>query len=101
MSLGMSAPAIRRIFIYQGITIGGLGAVTGCILGFTLCYLQLEFSIISLPEEYYFISALPIQMQFFDFVSVALAAFALSFLATIYPATRAAGLNPVEAIRYE
>ncbi len=101
MSLGMSAPAIRRIFIYQGITIGGLGAVTGCILGFTLCYLQLEFSIISLPEEYYFISALPIQMQFFDFVSVALAAFVLSFLATIYPATRAAGLNPVEAIRYE
>jgi len=101
MSLGMSAPAIRKIFIYQGITIGGFGAVAGSVLGFILCYLQLEFSIISLPEEYYFISALPIQMQFFDFVSVAFAAFVLSFLATIYPATRASGLNPIEAIRYE
>jgi len=101
MSLGMSTPAIRKIFIYQGITIGGFGAVAGSVLGFILCYLQLEFSIISLPEEYYFISALPIQMQFFDFVSVAFAAFVLSFLATIYPATRASGLNPIEAIRYE
>jgi lipoprotein-releasing system permease protein len=101
MTLGMAAGAIRKIFIYQGITIGGFGAVSGCLLGYVLCYLQEKFKIISLPEEYYFISALPIKMQAFDFISVAIAAFVLSFLATIYPATSAAGLNPVEAIRYE
>lgn len=101
MSLGLSGNRIRKVFIYQGITIGSLGGITGCLLGFVLCYIQLKFKIISLEEEYYFISALPVKMQFFDFLSVAFAAFILSFIATIYPASRAANLNPVEAIRYE
>jgi lipoprotein-releasing system permease protein len=101
MSLGMSAPRIKKVFILQGITIGGFGCIGGCLLGFILCYVQLKFGIISLPEEYYFIKALPVKMQIFDFISVASAAFLLSFLATIYPATRAANLDPVEAIKYE
>ncbi|OQX91199.1 MAG: hypothetical protein B6D58_08710 [candidate division Zixibacteria bacterium 4484_95] len=101
MSLGFSGNRIRKVFIYQGITIGSLGGVIGCLLGFVLCYIQLNFKIISLPEEYYFISALPVKMQFVDFLSVAFAAFILSFIATIYPASRAANLDPVEAIRYE
>ncbi|MCD6162099.1 MAG: lipoprotein-releasing ABC transporter permease subunit [candidate division Zixibacteria bacterium] len=101
MTLGMSSPMIRKIFIYQGTAIGAFGSIVGCLLGYILCYLQLEFRIISLPKEYYFINSLPIEIQFLDYICVALAAFTLSFLATIYPATRAAGLNPVEAIRYE
>jgi lipoprotein-releasing system permease protein len=101
MSLGLSGNRIKKVFIYQGITIGSLGGIIGCLLGFVLCYIQFRFKIISLPEEYYFISALPVKMQFFDFLSVAFAAFILSFIATIYPASRAANLNPVEAIRYE
>jgi len=101
MSLGMSAPRIRKIFIYQGITVGIFGGAVGCLLGYLLCYIQLRFKIISLPAEYYFISALPVKMQILDFVSVGLAAFVLSFLATIYPAARAARLNPVDAIRSE
>lgn len=101
MSLGMSPSRIKKVFVFQGITIGAIGCIGGCILGFLLCYLQLKFGIISLPEEYYFIKDLPVKMQVFDFVSVSLAAFILSFLATVYPATRAANLNPVEAIKYE
>jgi lipoprotein-releasing system permease protein len=101
MSLGMSGPRIKKIFVYQGITVGAFGGIVGCFLGFVLCYIQLKFHLISLPAEYYFISALPVKMQFLDFVSVGFAAFSLSFLATLYPATRASRLNPVEAIRYE
>jgi lipoprotein-releasing system permease protein len=101
MSLGMSSPRIKKIFIYQGITIGAFGGLVGCFLGFVLCYIQLKFHLISLPAEYYFISALPVKMQLSDFLSVGLAAFTLSFLATLYPATRASHLNPVDAIRYE
>lgn len=101
MSLGMSASRIKRVFIFQGLTIGGFGCVAGCGLGYILDYLQLKFKIISLPEEIYFISALPIKIELIDFVMVGLAAFLLSFLATLYPAARASKLDPVEAIRYE
>jgi lipoprotein-releasing system permease protein len=101
MTLGMSAKRIRKIFIFQGLTIGGIGCIAGSLLGFLICYIQLKFGIISLPEEYYFIKALPIKMQVFDFVAVSSAAFILSFLATVYPASRASKLNPVEAIKYE
>jgi lipoprotein-releasing system permease protein len=101
ITLGMTPARIKKIFVYQGITIGAIGSLGGSILGFILCYLQLKFSIISLPEEYYFIKALPIDMQVLDFVVISLAAFTLSFLATVYPASRAAKLNPVEAVKYE
>lgn len=101
MSLGMDGGRIRKIFIFQGVTVGLVGGLTGCLLGFALCWVQQSFHIITLPAEYYFISALPVRMELLDFILVGLAAFALSFLATIYPATRAAHLNPVEAIRYE
>ncbi len=101
MSLGMTPARIKKIFTFQGLTIGAIGCLGGCLLGFVLCYLQLKFGIISLPEEYYFIKDLPVKMQVLDFVFVSSAAFILSFLATVYPASRAAGLNPVEAIKYE
>ncbi len=101
ISLGMTPARIKKIFIFQGITIGAIGCIGGCLLGFILSYIQLKFGIISLPEEYYFIKDLPVKMQVLDFVFVSLAAFTLSFLATLYPATRASGLNPVEAIKYE
>ncbi|NLI17110.1 MAG: FtsX-like permease family protein [candidate division Zixibacteria bacterium] len=101
MSLGMSNNRIKKIFIYQGITIGSFGGGVGCLIGYIVCYIQYRFHVITLPAEYYFISALPIKMQLLDFVSVGLAAFILSFLATLYPSARAARMNPVEAIRYE
>ena len=101
ITLGMTPARIKKIFVYQGLTIGAIGSLGGSILGFILCFIQLKFAIISLPEEYYFIKALPIDMQVLDFVAISLAAFTLSFLATVYPASRAAKLNPVEAVKYE
>ncbi len=101
MSLGLTGNRIRRIFMIQGVTVGLFGGTLGCLLGYLLCLCQQSFHIITLPAEYYFISALPVKMETFDFISVGSAAFLLSWLATIYPATRASSLNPVEAIRYE
>lgn len=101
MSLGLNGSRIRKIFMIQGVTVGLFGGALGCLLGFLLCLCQQSFHIITLPAEYYFISALPVKMKALDFLSVGLAAFLLSLLATIYPATRASSLNPVEAIRYE
>jgi lipoprotein-releasing system permease protein len=54
-----------------------------------------------LPPDVYIISALPILMKPWDFVFIAGAALILSLIATIYPAYRAARLDPIQAIRYE
>lgn len=100
-SLGATSQSIMKIFMFKGLVVGLFGTVLGIGVGFTLCWLQKTFDIISLPSEIYFISSLPVDMRVLDFVLVAVASVGIAFLATIYPAKKAAGLNPVEAIRFE
>ena len=100
-SMGATSASIMRIFMLEGLVSGIVGTILGSILGFILCWIQKTFKPISLPPEIYFISTLPIDMRFFDFLIVALAAVGITFLATIYPAYRASQMLPVEAIRYE
>ena len=100
-SLGATSQSIMKIFMFKGLVVGLVGTVLGIGTGFILCWLQKTFDIISLPSEIYFISSLPVDMRVLDFVLVAVASVGIAFLATIYPAKKAAGLNPVEAIRFE
>jgi lipoprotein-releasing system permease protein len=100
-SMGASNESVMRIFVYQGIVAGVIGAVLGLIIGYSLCWAQIRFKFFALPPDVYIISALPILMKPWDFVFVAGAALLLSLAATIYPAFRAARLDPVQAIRYE
>ncbi|OGC74714.1 MAG: hypothetical protein A2145_06940 [candidate division Zixibacteria bacterium RBG_16_40_9] len=100
-SLGATSQSIMKIFMFKGLVVGLVGTSLGIIVGFTLGWLQKTFNIISLPSEIYFISSLPVDMRAFDFVLVALASMGIAFLATLYPAKKAASLNPVEAIRFE
>ena len=100
-SMGSTSPSIMKIFMFEGLVVGVIGTILGSALGFILCWVQKTFKVVSLPAEIYFISSLPIDMRAFDFVLVALAAVGITFLATIYPAKRAAELAPVDAIRYE
>jgi lipoprotein-releasing system permease protein len=100
-SMGATNESVMRIFIYQGAVAGMIGGVLGLIIGFALCWAQLEFKFFSLPPDVYIISALPILMEPLDFVFVGGAALILSLIATIYPAYRAAKLDPIQAIRYE
>ncbi len=100
-SMGSTNPSIMRIFMFEGVVVGAVGVALGSLFGYLLCWIQRTFDIISLPPEIYFISSLPVDMRPVDFILVAFAAMALTFLATVYPARRAAQLSPVEAIRYE
>ena len=108
-TMGASRGAVLRIFLMTGAAIGVAGTVAGVVLGIVIC-LNVErirefFSWISgtvlFNPELYFLSQLPAKMDFSETFSVVLMALALSFIATVFPAWRAARLDPVEALRYE
>jgi lipoprotein-releasing system permease protein len=98
-AMGATDRQVRRIFVFKGMVIGLIGTLLGDGLGLILCILLKHYQFIELPSDVYFISTLPVQLQALDVVSISLAALAISFLATLYPAHQASKMNPVEAIR--
>jgi len=100
-SMGASSSGILKIFMFEGLVGGVIGTILGCVIGYGLCWSQIEFQYFSLPADVYIINALPVLMKFRDFILISGAGILLCFLATIYPARKASKLDPVEAIRYE
>ncbi len=100
-SMGATRQSIMRIFMINGLVIGGLGTMIGLGLGLGLCGILKEYQFIKLPRDVYYISTLPVTVQVPDVLAIIAAAMAISFLATLYPSWQAARLDPVEAIRYE
>lgn len=100
-AMGATAKSIMSIFMLQGVFVGIVGTIAGLASGLGICHLLAKYKFISLPSDIYYISTLPVQVEFWDISFVALAAVAISFLATIYPSWYASKLDPVEAIRYE
>jgi lipoprotein-releasing system permease protein len=100
-SMGATRRSIMQIFIINGLIIGGLGTMGGLGLGLGLCAILKKYQFIKLPRDVYYISTLPVTVQWPDVLAIIAAAMAISFLATLYPSWQAARLDPVEAIRYE
>ena len=59
------------------------------------------FDVVLMPADVYYISGLPTELKAFDVTGIALVALAMAFIATLYPAWRAARTAPAEALRYE
>ena len=100
-ALGATEASITRLFMFEGILVGGLGTIAGACIGLLVCFLQIEFHLFPLDPTVYIIPAIPVEIRWLDFVAVSAAAMVLSTLASLYPARRAARLLPVEAIRWE
>lgn len=108
-TLGMSAAQVKNIFMIQGSLVALIGAITGAVLGVLLSsYLDVLIpSLESLigykifPEDVFYISTIPSDLQRGDVWLVTLSTIVLAILATLYPARRAASVQPAESLRYE
>lgn len=101
LAFGLSRARLRKIFAFQGLIIGMIGGVFGMAMGLILLTIQKKYSVISLPSDIYFISALPVDIRGLDVVLIMVLAALIGLLFSIYPAMRASRLDPVSIIRYE
>jgi lipoprotein-releasing system permease protein len=108
-TLGLSPSGVMRVFMVQGSLIGIIGTALGVVGGIVLT-LNLEhilhaieavLGVQLMPEDVYYITGLPTELRAEDVTAIAAVALAMAFLATIYPAWRAARTAPAEALRYE
>lgn len=108
-TLGASRRGIMGIFIVQGGIIGLIGTALGVLLGFFLALhvtgwvdkLQEAFNVELVAKDVYLVGFLPSEIHASDIISIIIVAILMCFMATLYPAWRAANIQPAEALRYE
>ena len=108
-TIGATPSSIMGIFIVQGLAIGVMGIAIGVAVGVFLAltiadligWVETLFGIQFLNAGVYFISDLPSRLQWDDVRNIVAAAFGLTFLSTLYPAWRAARVQPADVLRYE
>ncbi|MCL1785763.1 MAG: lipoprotein-releasing ABC transporter permease subunit [Alphaproteobacteria bacterium] len=108
-TVGVSRNSMMKIFVLAGTSIGAIGAVFGTALGIVVAryiedirqFIQWATGRNLFPPEMYFLSELPSRIDPVSVAGIAIVAIMLSFLATLYPAWRAAKTDPVEVLRYE
>ena len=108
-TLGLTPRQVMQVFMVQGSLIGIIGTVLGVVGGIVLTLnldsilkgIEAVFGVQLLPEDVYYITGLPTDLQASDVGMIACVALAMAFVATLYPAWRAARTAPAEALRYE
>ena len=101
-AMGVSRRNIRRIFLTEGALIGVLGTGIGFTIGLTLALAQKYFELVPLiGAESFLIDAYPVSIRSFDLVLIGSVAFGLCVLAALYPAARAAAIEPAHAVQMD
>jgi lipoprotein-releasing system permease protein len=99
-AMGASDRSVLNVFMAEGMFIGGMGTVLGVVTGF-VAMKSLKVFGVRLDPEVYYVDRLPVNVEYVDYFLVALCAFVITTVATLYPAAAASRLRPVEGIRYE
>ena len=100
-AMGAAKDQIMKAFMIEGLIIGFVGTTVGTVLGYATCLALARYRLVPLNTDVYYLDTLPVDMDPWTFVGVALFAIVVSILATLYPAWNAAQLDPVEGLRYE
>ena len=108
-TLGISKTSIAKVFFIVGFTIGFLATITGVTIGILFSYYIEEirvlitsiFNIRLFPEEIYFLSQMPSEINLGYIIIISLFSLLITFLATIFPSLSAAKLDPIKALKYE
>jgi len=108
-TLGVSKKSIAKIFFIAGFSIGLLATITGVIFGILFSYYIEEirifittiFDIRLFPEEIYFLSQIPSEINITYIFIISLFSLLITFLATIFPSLSTAKLDPIKALKYE
>ena len=101
-ALGAKDSGIRKIFFFQGLVIGSLGTIGGVLVGLAICWALMTFEIIDIPAGVYpGGNRIPVLIDWLDVALATVASFTICILVTLYPATKASRLNPVDPLRYE
>ena len=108
-TLGISKNSIAKVLFLTGFTIGLLATITGVIIGILFSYYIEEirvlitslFSIRLFPEEIYFLSQMPSEINLGYIFIISFFSLLITFLATIFPSLSAARLDPIKALKYE
>jgi lipoprotein-releasing system permease protein len=100
-SFGAGRSQIMGIFMAEGMVIGLVGTLLGNLLGLGVLRALDTYKFITLPSNVYYIDTLPVKLEPSMVAVISVMAVAISFLATLYPSWKAAGVDPVVTLRYE
>jgi lipoprotein-releasing system permease protein len=100
-TLGARPFGVTLVFVIEGAIVGAFGALAGVGAGLAACAAAERFHLVRLPPDVYSIASVPLHPHGWDVLLAALAAFAVSLIATIYPALQASRVRPAEVLRYE
>ena len=100
-SMGSKEKSILKIFMYEGLMIGLTGTFLGVILGYFICFLQLQYNIYPLDPTQYKINSLPMELRISDFFFITGISNLLALIAAYIPAKRAAKVDALQSIKWE
>ena len=100
-ALGCSGSSILKIFLYNSFYIIGKGLFWGNLVGISLAFIQQKFNLIKLPQETYYVSSVPIQLDVTPLLLVNVLVIIIGFFTLLIPSLIILKMSPVKAIRFD